>query len=147
MWCAGRVRVRSEHALILNRLIKWACQVGVCPISACTGPSKRHIAPIDVPLPPPRLNKKQWKSLTHIVLLFMDSENGSFRVDFSSSHWLFPAITDLASFHMYSRKLTVIQLLLLSAHSLKCIAPQLFPSMGGYLRWLQLQKTFRKKGA
>lgn len=28
----------------------------------------------------------------------------------------------------------------LGAQSLKCTAPQLFPSIGGYLQWLQLQK-------
>lgn len=45
--CGQRVClcVWSQRALILNLLIKWACQVGVRPISACSGPSKQHIPP------------------------------------------------------------------------------------------------------
>ena len=54
---AERVCVGSEHALILNLLIKWACQVGVRPFSACTGPSKQHIPTIDELVPHPALTR------------------------------------------------------------------------------------------
>lgn len=49
-----------------------------------------------------------------------------------------------ASFHVCGRQpartLALIQLLLLLLQSLKCTTPQLPPSTGGYLQWLQLQK-------
>lgn len=102
--------------------------------------------------PPPHpssLRTKRQKSMTHNMLLFMVSENSSFHPFFFPSFlWLFPTITNPASFHMYSRLpargLALIQLLL-QLLSLKCTTPQLFPSTGRYLHWLQLQKQKRKK--
>lgn len=84
MWCTGRVCVGSEHALILNLLIKWACQVGVCPISACTGPSKQHIPPIGV-RSPLCLNKKRQKNHWLILCYY------SWLQKTARSMWIFQA--------------------------------------------------------
>lgn len=105
MWCAGGVCVGSERALILNLLIKWACRVGVCPISACAGLSKQHILPADV-RSPLSLNTKRRKINDSYFIVIHVFRKGLIpsHLDFSSFRWLFPMITDQASFHMFCRQ-------------------------------------------
>lgn len=152
MRCTGKVCVcgGSEHALILNPLIKCACQVGVCPIYTCIGPSKQHIPPVDEHHPLPAQVTAEISDSHYVIIhgfrkWFIPS--GFFKLSWTVSSDHGPGI--LSYVQQSARKEAQLwsgcSCSARGAQSLKCTAPQLFPSIGGYLQWIQLQKKVQKR--